>query len=91
MPTWLSLTEFEQIDVFFNVCLRGKASKNLLRDISPIRGGGSTPLPLEKSTFFRTQYALNAKPFLFKPFFCIVTPVLSTGSKEVFIKMGEKS
>ena len=87
MPTWLSLTEFEQIDVFFNVCLRGKASKNLLRDISPIRGGGFHSPPARKIYFFQDSACPECKTIFIKTIFLYCHPC----SKEVFIKMWEKS
>ena len=73
----------------------GEKKLDFLGDMSPIRWG-STPIPLKKADFFqikRRKYsACPEKPFLLKPYFCIVTFVysLSTGSNEIFIKRKKK-
>ena len=54
--------------------------------MSPIRegGGGSNHPPLRKK--YKKYSARTENRFLLKPFFGIVTPSLSTGSKEIFMK-----
>ena len=60
-----------------------------------IWGGGGGGGSIKEVDFFQTKCkkypACPEKPFLLKQLFCIVTPTLSTGSSEIFIKKGELS
>ena len=60
------------------------APQNFEGDMFPIMGGGGFPLKVD---FFNQNVKdMAEKPFFVKPFFCIVTPCLSTGSNKIFKK-----
>ena len=69
------------LNKFYTTTLRCKEIRETQRKITDI--------------FFQTKCkiysACHEKPFLLKPYFCIVTPSLSTGSNEIFIKKEKKS
>ena len=54
-------------------------------------GGGDDPLPLKKYTFFQPKCkkhpACTEKPFLFKPFICIVNPVREYKEKDILFSI----
>ena len=64
-----------------------------IRGHVPYQGGwGSIPTPVKRSRFFSDKCKKYSDfPFFIPIIFCIVTPSLSSGSNEIFIRIERKN